>query len=252
MKRILITHKYENSLARLTENAEVEVLFFPTIETKPEKLSPEDEEKLRNLDSYDYLIFTSKNAVKHFFEHLNVKDFSRPANLKIAATGSATAKKLSTEYGITTDLLPEKFSAEGLLEIFPADLSGKKILLPASKISRDTLRNELASRGAAVDFVPLYDTRTRTEFEPGFTKEKISPANIAAYVFTSPSSFRGFTEIAEIENPAEYFAGCAIIPIGEVTATALEKKGVTPSALPASFTIDAAFETALETIKEKQ
>ena len=246
-KRIFISHskiKFNPSFEKIL-NESVELVFIPTIETVPLPLGAEEKTKIKYFNDYDYLIFTSANAVKYFIANVGKKNFIPASNLLIAATGEKTALEL-TKLGIKVKIIPAQFSAGGLLEVLPVKLAGKKFLIPGSKISRATLRNGLARRGAIVDFVPVYDTKTREKAKKEL--EKFSGKKFDAFVFTSPSSIKGFLEILKIENPADYFSSAIIVPIGDVTAESLKNKGLTPSAIPESFTVNAALELAANLI----
>ena len=72
------------------------VLSFPMIEIKPSELTPAGKAKIGHLDSYDWLFFTSRNGVIHFFKQLiDLTGSSElPASLKVAVVGSKTASEL--------------------------------------------------------------------------------------------------------------------------------------------------------------
>ena len=248
--KILITRSREQSEKELRElqSEKISFFFFPTIETKRLKLSEKDLSVIKNYSLFDFLIFTSANAVKFFFEIIEPRNFIAPNSLHIAATGEKTAKALET-LKIKADIVPQVFSAEGLLEMFEKDLSGKRFLIPGSKISRKVLREELSARGADVAFVPLYDTVTKSAHFEDINKLKMRKPD--AFVFTSPSSVKGFLDLLEIENAADYFSDTIVIPIGDVTARSLENKGVNPSAIPERFTVRDAAVLAISILRKE-
>ena len=215
-----------------------EIIYFPTIETVPLQLNAEERNKLSNYKNYDYLIFTSANGVKYFFEALGNFGIPENAKVKIAAVGTKTAEAVAS-HGVKVDFIPKTFSAEGLLEIFrDMDLEKKKILIPASANSRDVLSNGLREKGAEVDFTPVYKSVTRDipEDDEMFILIKNSKPDVL--VFTSPSSVKGFLEIFSIENPPHYFSGCSVIAIGNVTEKYLNKLDVQNVLSPEEFTLN--------------
>ncbi len=247
-KRIFISHS-KIDLPETLENSinekNVELFFFPTIEIKP--LSPNENEfhKLKNYSSYDYLIFTSANAVKYFIQIIGENNFQANRNLQIVATGEKTANELN-KLNIEVNILPNKFSASGVLDVLPENLSGKKILIPGSKISRKELRLNLAARGATVDFIPIYDTVTRTA--PEIETNNLKEVNFDAFVFTSPSSFFGFLKIFDVSEPQIFFKNRTVIPIGDVTAKSIESESVESGGIPEKFTVEKAIEKAISIV----
>lgn len=250
---ILITRSRAQAEAELREfeNDEISFLFFPTIETQALPLEEKELSELRGFSEYDYIIFTSANAVKFFFEIVDADKFAGEKKPVVAATGSKTARALE-KLGINPEIIPEVFSAEGLLEKFNRDLNSVKILIPGSKISRKVLREKLAERGADVAFVPIYDTVTKTNPDAEILRDLSDGNKPDAFVFTSPSSVKGYVEILKIETPEEYFANRAVIPIGDVTAKSLEKTGVKVAGLPQRFTVRDAAELAVKILRKEK
>ena len=129
------------------------VVHIPTIEfTPPESWSRVDD-AIRGLADYDWIVFTSANAVDALMDR--ARNLPR---VRIAAAGPQTARRLE-ERGFEVELIPDRFRAEGLLEQFPADLKGVRFLLPRAEVADETLPETLRSRGAAVDIVVVYRTR---------------------------------------------------------------------------------------------
>lgn len=96
---------------------------------------------INNLSSFDWIFFTSQNAVKFFFEILkrNYYDSRALANCQIAAVGYKTKLELE-KYNIKPDFIPKKFSFDDLLKELNQvmDLTNKKILHP-TQIEIETL-----------------------------------------------------------------------------------------------------------------
>ena len=139
------------------------------------------------LASFDWLVFTSASAVKHFFARLYAiaRDARALASIKIAAIGKTTAEKLR-EFGISTDMVPAAESSAGLLaEFAKLNIANKKILLPQSQIASPELADGLIKLHAAVEQMPVYKT---IDIDPG----DIDFAYIDQILFTSGSTVRAF------------------------------------------------------------
>jgi uroporphyrinogen III methyltransferase/synthase len=142
---------------------------------------------LGQLETFDWLIFTSANSVRFFFERLRRigSDARSLACVKVAAIGRTTAGELAG-FGILADLVPDNESGAGLLEKFGAmDMTNKKVLLPRAKVASPELPEGLALLGATVEEVPAYMT---VENEPA----DVDFEHIDQILFTSGSTVRAF------------------------------------------------------------
>ena len=96
---------------------------------------------VRNLGAYDWLIFTSANGVKCFWERLEAQGLDARAlyGLQVAAIGPATAQAVRT-HGIAPDFVPEAYIAESVAEgLIGLGMDGKKVLLPRAREAREVL-----------------------------------------------------------------------------------------------------------------
>ena len=115
-KRILITRTRHQAsdLALQLEAAGAETILIPTIELAPPASFCALDAALASLRSFDWIIFTSANAVQSF--DTRAKSLAiMPSPKKIAAIGPATAKAVQ-QIGFTVDLVPPQFIAESLAE----------------------------------------------------------------------------------------------------------------------------------------
>ena len=225
-KGVVITRpeRQADDLARLLAAQGANPIAFPTISiTEPSNWSELDH-ALRQLESYNWLIFTSANGVHFFFERLRQKDMDIRdlKGIKIGCIGPATARQIE-DRGIRVDLVPEEFIAEGLLKSFASmNLSGKKILIPRAARARDILPQGLKKQGAYVDVVTAYQT-----IPSGRKKEELSASLDAGEVdvitFTSSSTVTNFVELMGqgFILPDHVKIAC----IGPVTASTAVKAG---------------------------
>ena len=142
---------------------------------------------LKNAGAFDWIVFTSVNGAKFFFQRLHTigLDARALAPAKIAAIGNTTGKRLS-EYGILPDMIPENESSAALLKEFgKLNMKGKKVLLPQAEISSKELPEGLRKAGAIVEKAAVYRT---VQLDPG----EVDFSFIDQILFTSGSTVRAF------------------------------------------------------------
>lgn len=211
---------------------------FPAIQLAPLPWGPLDE-ALEKLADFDWIIFTSGNAVDFFLRRADMLKLSLADLPRVAAVGSATARRL-TERGITIDYMPDEFVGTELV-LGLGDLTGKKVLLPRAKIGRPEITDLLQEQGADLTEVPLYDTVTAVPTPEAFAELN---KGFAAITFTSPSSVRNFFKIMadhpdRLSMPLEKLLQQALIVcIGPVTAEAATDAGLSEHLIPEKYTID--------------
>ena len=252
-KRVLVTRAREQAseLSDKLRERGAEPLEFPTIRVEP----PGDnyaalDAALPGISTFDWIVFTSANAVKHTFDRLRIsgRDARALGAARVAAIGSATADALR-ERGIVADFAPTEFVSEAVLAQFPQAVAGNRILLPRAEEARDVLPDGLRERGATVVIVPAY----RTVLETG------AIANLQTYLhnstldvitFASGSSVRNFVEAVAVANvTAEtMMQGVFIACIGPVTAETCRELIRAPDVIATQYTMDgliAAIESGL-------
>ena len=151
-RRIVVTRARSQAgeLSAMLEDLGAQVLEFPTIKIQlPQDFGPLDE-AIRELDSFDWLVFTSVNGVEAFLErlwHHGLDVRAIPRTAKVAAIGPATADRIRAT-GLEVDVVPPEYRAESLLgEISAASLVGKRILIPAGKGGAGSAAGEVAAGG---------------------------------------------------------------------------------------------------------
>jgi len=241
-KKILITRAREQSgdFATLLKKLGAEVIEFPTIQIVPPTTWKGLDRAIDQLNSYDWIIFTSANGVNFFFERLSEKreDRDLPSSLKVCAIGPATAYQLK-ERGIRVDYVPKEFVAEAILKGFKEMVvKGKRILLARAKEARDTLPQGLREMGAKVDVIEVY----RTIKPKGGVKRLrhlLTDGGIDAITFTSSSTVTNFIDLLKKEDFKKFLKGIAIACIGPITAQTVKKLGMKAHIQPKEYTIPA-------------
>jgi uroporphyrinogen III methyltransferase / synthase len=248
-KKIVVTRAREQAsdLTRLLSDLGAECLECPTIEIQPaDDIKPMDL-AIKNLSCYDWLIFTSVNGVKFFFERLFATGMDVRAlhHLQTATIGPATAKKLFG-FGLNSDIIPQTYRAESIIEAFgKKEVRGKKILLPRAKEARPILPVELGKMGAVVDEVAAYCTKKVPKSADVLLKD-LQQKNIDLITFTSSSTVRNFRELLPSENFKTLMAGVTIASIGPITAQTAEESGFDVHIVAKSFTIEGLCEAICE------
>ena len=219
-KRILVTRAraQASEFADLLEANGAEVIQFPTI-----KIQPIESVDIPAPDKYDWVIFTSVNAVDIFYDRLreNGKDARAFGGSNICAVGAKTVEALN-RIGIHPDFVPSHSRGSAIATEI-GDVSGKKILLPRAKIATADLPNGLREKGARVDDVPLYDTLKVASENQDIIEADLFKGRIDLVTFTSSSTVTNFLEMFSAHAPAVLLANVKVAVIGPTTQkTAVE------------------------------
>lgn len=217
-----------HALAHSLEALGAEVVLLPTVSFAAAENSQALDAALRRLAEFDWILFTSQNAVRFFCQRirelgLQMASLQKPRPM-VAAVGTATAAA-ATEEGLRVDTVPKNHSGEALAQELWAAIGDRKILLPRSDRADDRLPQALREAGADVTEIVAYRTAAPNSLDPKILKS-IRDAQVDAIVFASPSAFRflsecvGGAELAELSSRVQFAA------IGPTTARALREEGM--------------------------
>ena len=248
-RSVVVTRAREQAsgLVSLLTDMGAEVIEFPTIAITPlvdEASRAAITRRIHTLGLYDWLIFTSVNGVRCFWDRLADLGLDSRAlgGRKVAAIGPATAEAL-TERGIRPDFIPSAYMAEGIVEglLNPSSSghgveAGQNVLLVRAREAREVLPDELARAGVRVDILPVYETAPVTTRRDE-VRQRFAEGRIDCVTFGSSSTVKNFFD----QVPPETFANSPVrfACIGPVTAKTLRSYGFEPHIEPASFTIPA-------------
>jgi uroporphyrinogen III methyltransferase/synthase len=239
-KRILVTRARSQalSLVQRIESLGGEVVEFPTIEIRPpESYGPLDQ-AINQIESYDWLIFTSVNGVEQFlnrFEKLE-KNIADLAGIEVGAIGPETAKRL-TAAQIQPSLVPKQYQAEGILEaLIPETVLGKRILIPRAAKARDILPETLRQWGARVDVVEAYQT-VLPQIDVSALCKSLREGTIDMITFTSSSTATNFAAMLRDQDLPRLLSRAVIACIGPITRKTVEDLGMRPEIVSEEFTI---------------
>jgi uroporphyrinogen-III synthase/AcrR family transcriptional regulator len=239
-KIIVLTRTIEQSKesASLFSELGANVIVFPTLEIVPPSSWQKFDEVLLSSKKIDFIIFTSVHAVTMFIKRCKELDKQIDfEKVKVVAVGSKT-KSVCEENNILVDLVPRKFSGEGVLEeLSKYDLKDKLIFIPRSAIGREDLPKGLKELGAIIITVPVYNVYLPSTESIRENIEQLNSSKPDVFIFTSPSTFENFLIIMNISNPVSYFKNYDVAAIGPTTKSAIENSKVKVSIMPDEFTI---------------
>ncbi|MGD9973638.1 MAG: uroporphyrinogen-III C-methyltransferase [Desulfatirhabdiaceae bacterium] len=211
---------------------------FPVITISPPEDWIEMDRAIDNLPTYDWLIFTSVNGVKFFFDRLFEKglDSRSLGRIQTAVIGPATAEKL-LGYGVKSDIVPESFRAESIIEAFSNQpVAGKRILLPRAGEARSILPEELTRMGAQVDDIAAYHTHS-TRQDAGHLISLLENHQVDIITFTSSSTVQNFLAMLPPDRTHALLDSVTLASIGPITTATAEKKGLTVHVTASVYTI---------------
>jgi uroporphyrinogen III methyltransferase/synthase len=243
-KRIVVTRTREQAselVSRLEENG-ADCLEYSTIHIEAVDDYQLLDQAMENPAAYDWILFTSLNAITYFFKRLHAtgKDSRMLAGCCIGAVGRATADEL-LKHGIRADLIPEKFTGQGLAEsLIDGGVQGKKILLPRALKAMETLPEMLDDAGAAVTVAPVY-RNVPPQGRKDELRRKLASQEIDLLTFTSSSTVTNFLTMVDAADEQELhqlLKGVKIAAIGPVTAETVTSNGLNVDIQPDSYTIN--------------
>jgi uroporphyrinogen III methyltransferase / synthase len=203
------------------------------------------------LNSYDWLIFTSPNGVTSFFEYFfrQFHDMRDIGGCRIAAVGPATAKKLK-ELHLQVDLMPDEAMAASIAEAFTEyeSIENLKICLLRAEVANPELPSALEALGAIVDDVACYRTVAETE-DPFANGKRLQETGADWITFTSASTVEHFHARFGIPTLLKQFPEMKVASIGPETSKALLALGVEPQVKAAIHTIEGLISGLLAAIK---
>lgn len=221
-KRIVVTRASDqaSSMAAMLREQGAASIELPVIDI----VDPPDggvalRKAVERVQSYDWVVFTSANAARRVLDLL--QDARSLGGVKIATIGPGTADVLQ-DANLVADLLPERYVAEALVEVFPdadpaAGAATGTVLLPRALVARDVLPDGLRAKGWTVDEVTAYETKPVTLSHE--RKEEARTADVVT--FTSSSTVQHFVDAVGADRVPPVVA-C----IGPITADTARDLGL--------------------------
>jgi uroporphyrinogen III methyltransferase/synthase len=246
-QRILVTRTRQQAsvLSAQLRALGAEAIELPTIRiAPPDDWAPLDE-AIVGLDNYHWIIFTSVNGVRYFWERLDSAglDARNLHGVKLAAIGPATAAELGSR-GLRVDYVPDEYVAEAVAAGL-GEVQGQHVLLPRADIARPALAELLRKGGAQVVEVSAYRT-VQPEIEPDELRNLLTGVTVAT--FTSSSTVRNLAAMAEGAglDLTQSLQDAVVACIGPITAETARGLGLPVHTVAKAYTIDGLVEMLVE------
>ena len=224
-KRIVVTRASEQAgeITRMLEQLGAEVIPLPAVEfSAPADAHPLDR-ALRELGEFDWVLFTSQNAVR--FTALRLRQTGMPATVRqVAVVGPATADAASRE-GFRVDYVATHSTAHALAGELGESLNGCTVFLPRSDRSDPELVEALRESGATVTDAIAYRTVAPAVSDPA-ALNRIHHADVDVAIFSSPSAFQNLDGMLGAGTLAKLAGKVRYAAIGPTTAKAMRSAGV--------------------------
>ncbi|MGB0372425.1 MAG: uroporphyrinogen-III C-methyltransferase [Opitutales bacterium] len=230
-QRIVITRARDQAseLRLKLESLGAEVLEIPMIQTEPAILKQDLTEVFAEIATYEWIVFTSPNGVRYFFELFlrAFKDIRSFGGMRVACIGEATAKELEP-YHIAVDLIAPKAVAESLAEALIAtdSLDSANVLVVTGNRNRDTLVTELEQNGRAiVDKLQVYTTNL-AKVADSAAAQSFREKGADYVVFSSSSTAQAWSQLSDQLQVSEGVKAPRFVSIGSVTSKALSNNNL--------------------------
>jgi uroporphyrinogen III methyltransferase/synthase len=254
-QRVILTRSAAQatpSAARLSELG-AEVIEVPTIRFEPTTRTQDFVDALLSLNSYDWLIFTSPNGVKHFFE-LFFKRFHDLRDLggaRIAAVGPATAKKLK-ELHLQVDLMPDEAIGTEVAKAFAEyeTVENLKMCILRAEVANPELPQALEALGAIVDDIGCYRTVAETEDRTG-AAARFEESGADWVLFSSASTVNHFHARFNLPAMLLKFPNLKLAAIGPETSKALRALKLEPQLEAQEHTMEGLINALVSSVRPK-
>ncbi len=241
-RSVLVTRAAEQAgeFSGMLAELGAQVYECPTIRLIPPEDYSELDHAINSLSGFDWLIFTSANAVKFIFSRLTElgKDTRAVGPCRICAVGPRTAAAL-LPHGVRADLVPKDYKAEGVIEAFRTmDIKGRRFLFPKGDKARDVIPVGLTSLGGEV-VAPVSYCNVTPEYLPDPVMRALEGRKIDCATFTSSSTVESLAVMLGENNLLHLLEGVAVAAIGPVTARTCRDLGLDVAVEPKEYTLSA-------------
>ena len=243
--KVLITRPraQSESFASALRAAGFESIYFPVIEIRPIENNTELDKAIKNIEKYDWVVFTSVNAVPptvspHFLQKWGeCPEGTR--GVKVAAIGPKTADALR-KHNIEPDFIPDEYVAEAILSGL-GDLKNKWVLLPRAEIARKDLPEAILKAGGIAHEIVVYQTLPAEVDADGLSALK---SGVDVVTFTSASTVENFIAVMRqnkldpLNLPNNPLFAC----IGPITEQAAREEGLVNLVVAKEYTTEGLIE----------
>ena len=251
-KRVVVTRSRDQAsvFAEQLIDRGATTIEFPTIDVvRPENWAELDR-AINAIETYQWIIFTSANAIKFFMGRLRElnRDLRMLKGVNICVVGPKTAEALEA-YGLKADLVPSEFKAEGVIAALGSEkVKGMRFLIPRAKTAREMIPEKLRERGAEVTVATAYEN-VRPAADVDRIRKLFEDRKISVVTFTSSSTVHNFVEILGQKGYKNLLDGVVVACIGPVTAKTAAEYGMITDIMPQDYTIPALVEEMVKFYK---
>ena len=241
--RVLIPRRIEQSraFASILSDLGGQPVYAPVTQLLPPTDGGALDKAIDRIDTYEWVVLTSANAVERFFAELQSrhKDARALGLARVACVGPVTAEALLAQ-GVRADLVPphgnSKAMADTIVKAAGGSIREARVLMPRAEQGRDDGVEALRAAGAEVDVVPVYRTVVVPADDPTvrYGLRELRRGRIDVVAFFAPSQVRALLELCG-DGGVELVNACrCIAAIGATTARVLEGRGVRVDLIPSS------------------
>ncbi|MFH1000835.1 MAG: uroporphyrinogen-III synthase [Bacteroidota bacterium] len=224
-KTIISTRPIQSDkpLIDLLQKDGAKYISMPMIEPVLSILNPAEKAILSNIEQFDWLIFTSGNGVRFFFEQLEKFQIPKvfPDTLKTAVIGKSTAKEL-LRHGLQPAFVGKGKTSADLANEIQSQFgvgSQPKLLIAQGNLASPVLENKL-SKVSRINRIIVYNTLTPKNVSVE-SLQRIINNDYDLILLASPSALNNLCAILAPLQAAELRLAC----IGPTTQKAVEKLG---------------------------
>jgi uroporphyrinogen III methyltransferase/synthase len=201
---------------------------------------------LRQLNSYDWLVFSSANGVRFFLDRLLDRhgDLRRLGAVRLAAIGPGTAAALG-RYHLRADLVPGRYRAEELARELAEEASSSRFLLLRASRGREVLAEQLAAAGGRVDQIVVYSS-TDVETPDPQIAEALAAGRIDWVTVTSSAIAESLVRLF-----GDDLRRARLASISPVTSEALRGLGYEPKVEAVVYTMDGLVDALLNSAQAR-
>lgn len=219
------TQKIREKLINQFEELGAQVTSVSSLEVVEVEDQSAFDKTLLSLQVYQWIVFTSTNAVEIFFRSLErcTIDHRKLSHLRFAVIGDGTREAL-LQYGYQADLMPHRYTTSELAyELCKQVNTGEKLLIPRARQGSEELIEILSNHQIQFEEYKIYDVRSRG-IHQDLLDGKLMHFNYLT--FASSSGVHGFFQELPIE-PRSISKQTKVVCIGEATEKALKEYGFT-------------------------
>lgn len=241
---------HSDELAQLFSNAGATLIEMPLVKIQSARLSDNEKAYFKSLHQFQWLMFTSANGVRCFFQKLNEiqGNLHLPKTLQLAVIGNKTEQVL-TGFGYKATFTGTGSTGEDFADAFIHKIKNEKtkpdVLLALGKLARTAIQDQLKNF-AQCTRINLYETIAPEPIDEEMKKLLVSN-KYEMMLFTSPSGIQNLLKLVGELKPQNIRMAC----IGETTSKTAIENHITPLVVAQISTAEGLFKSIINYYKNK-